>query len=454
MEINSFKSTKIATWRFNTFMFKALKKILPHSLFRRFLLIILLPNIIIQLVAIYMFYERHWSGVSKHMAVSLAGEVAMIVRTIEANNGDNKNDFINGAASSLYLGLKVLHNAQIHKNNLDKDDFYFLRSELNQRLEGRGYNMYLSGEDPILVIEVQMGEDLLLITASRKRIETPTTYIFILWMVGTAIIFVIIAILFMRTQIRSIIKLAEVADKFGRGQDIPYFKPSGATEVRRASEAFIKMKERINRQVEQRTEMLAGVSHDLKTPLTRMKLQLALMDLSPEIEELQQDIVEMEKMVQEYLDFAKGKERVIDSNVNVADMLKSIASGFRNINKQIEVNAGNSVALQINSNSLRRAITNIIDNALKYGNRILVASRSSEKYVYITVDDDGPGIAQGMRDAVFKPFFRLDNARNLDKGGTGLGLAIARDIVVNYGGDIMLETSELGGLRVVIKLPI
>jgi two-component system osmolarity sensor histidine kinase EnvZ len=401
-----------------------------------------------------MFYERHWNGVSKHMAVSLAGEIAMIVRGVVENSGELREQFINNAASNLYLGLKVLPDTTIHENNSNKDNFSFLRTELNTRLNNHKYNIYLSGEDPILVIEVQIGKDLTIITASRKRIETPTTYIFTLWMISTAIIFVLIAILFMRTQLRSIIKLSEVAEKFGRGQDIPNFKPSGATEVRQASQAFIDMKERINRQVIQRTEMLAGVSHDLKTPLTRMKLQLALMEQSQEIEELQEDIIQMERMVQEYLDFAKGKERVSDANVNISDMLRSIVAGYRNLNKRIDINTQNGLTLNINANSLRRAITNIIDNALKYGNRALLTSRSSKEYAYITIDDDGPGICASERTAVFRPFFRLDVARNMDKGGTGLGLAIARDIIVSYGGEIFLETSEMGGLKVIIKLPI
>ncbi len=437
-------------------MLKFFKKFLPQSLFRRFLLIILLPNIIIQLVAVYIFYERHWSGVSKRMASSLAGEVEMIVRGIEQTYGAPRQDFINMVqSSSLDLEVKILPDKFITEKIFpERFDFSQLRDELHYRLTPRKYSIYIMGRDSRIVIETQVDTDVVQISAPRRSIFTPTTYIFILWMLGTAIIFVIIALLFMRTQVRSITKLAEVAEKFGRGQDIPNFKPSGAMEVRQAAQAFIDMKERINRQVEQRTEMLAGVSHDLKTPLTRMKLQLALMDKSSEIDELQQDIVEMEKMVQEYLDFAKGKERVIDSNVNVADILRSIVVGYRNLNKKIDIHTQSGISLQVNVNSLRRAITNIVDNALKYGNYVAIASSASEKYAYITVDDDGPGIAKAKREEVFKPFFRLDSGRNLDKGGTGLGLAIARDIIVSYGGEITLENSNLGGLKVIIKLPL
>lgn len=437
-------------------MLKKLKKFLPHSLFRRFLLIILLPNIIVQLVSVYIFYERHWSGVSKHMAVSIAGEVELIVRGIEQTSGEARQDFINlTQSSSLDLNIKFLPSKTISKSDLQqKYNFQDLLDELEIRLPPRKYSVRQIANYSVIVIETQVDTDVVQILIPKRSLFTPTTYIFILWMICTTILFVTIAILFMRTQVRSITKLAEVAEKFGRGQDTPSFKPSGATEVRQASQAFIDMKKRINRQVEQRTEMLAGVSHDLRTPLTRMKLQLALMEQSDEITELNQDILEMEKMVQEYLDFAKGKERVIDANVNIADNIRSIVAGYKNLNKKIEVKTQGDIKLHINSNSLRRAITNIVDNALKYGNNVIIASRASEKYAYITVDDDGPGIPDTKREEVFRPFFRLDSARNLDKGGSGLGLAIARDIVVGYGGDITLDKSTSGGLKVVIKLPL
>lgn len=433
-------------------MLKQFKKILPHSLFRRFLLIILLPNIFVQLIAVYVFYERHWSGVSKIMAESLAGEVSMIIGSIEETSGDERDVFINIAGRSFSMEIRMLPGGGVIKDT--PPSLVALDNALKYSLKSRPYYISVEGPEQAIVIHAKIDDAMVEISAPRRRLYTPTTYIFVLWMTGAAIVFVLIAVLFMRTQVRSITKLAEVAEKFGRGQDIPGFKPSGATEVRQASQAFLDMKKRINRQVEQRTEMLAGVSHDLRTPLTRMKLQLALMEQTDSIEELQQDIVEMEKMVQEYLDFAKGKERVVDINVNIADLLRSIVSSYRNLDKKIEVSTQNGIALHINANSLRRAVTNILDNALKYGENIKLSSSSSQKYAYIIVDDDGPGIANGKREDVFRPFFRLDVARNLDKGGTGLGLAIARDIVVSYGGDIYLDSSTLGGLRVTIKLPL
>jgi two-component system osmolarity sensor histidine kinase EnvZ len=436
-------------------MFKILKKILPHSLFRRFLLIILLPNIIVQLVSVYVFYERHWSGMSKYMASSLARQVDMVVKGFSRTTGKDREDFISITKNSLDLQIQFVPYSTIRKSNiLEQAGFSALLSSIDLKLQQKEHSISFDAQNETVVIEVMMEGGVLQIIAPRRSIYTPTTYIFILWMTGTAILFVLIAILFMRSQVRSITKLAEVAEKFGRGQDMPGFKPSGAMEVRQASQAFIEMRTRINRQVEQRTEMLAGVSHDLKTPLTRMKLQLALMEVTPEIEELQQDIAEMEKMVQEYLDFAKGKERVIDRDVGLSDMLRSIVSGYRNLNKKIDVTAQSGIALHINANALRRAITNIVDNALKYGKIVQISANGSEKYAYINVDDDGPGIPDKKKNDVFQPFFRLDNARNLDKGGTGLGLAIAKDIIASYGGDIILENSHMGGLRVKIKLPL
>ena len=437
-------------------MFTILKKALPHSLFRRFLLIILLPNIIIQLVAVYVFYERHWSGVSRQMAHSLAGEIALIAHGAEQLHGKEKENLLNITKNSFDLDINITHNSLIRVEGAESGWRFFrgLRSELHYRLAPLQYSLSFLPAEQLIVIEVQIDNDVVTIKAPKRSIFTPTTYIFILWMIGTAIIFVIIAILFMRNQVRSITKLAEVAESFGRGKDIPNFRPSGATEVRQVSQAFIDMKERIKRQVEQRTEMLAGVSHDLKTPLTRMKLQLAMLDQSEEIKDLREDIIQMEKMVHEYIDFAKGKERVVDANVNIADMLRSIASGYRNLKKPIDLKTQNGVTLHINANSLRRAVTNIVDNALKYGNSLRLTSSASDKYAYIIIDDDGPGIAEGKRAQVFQPFFRLDTGRNRDKGGTGLGLAIARDIVVSYGGEISLETSPIGGLRAIIKLPI
>lgn len=430
------------------------KKLLPKSLFGRFLLIIIIPNIIIQVFAIYMFYERHWSGVSKHMVVSLAGDIELVVKESLKKNEVERQKFIDSAKQALYFDIEFRNGS--HLLNLEDappQEFEPLESELNRRLP-LAYSMYYLNGKSSVAVDVEFKDGVLSIISSRKRMANPSTYIFVLWMTGAAFLLVVIAIIFMRNQVRSIIRLADVADQFGKGMDTEQFKPEGASEVRKVSAAFIDMRDRLKRQLDQRTEMLAGVSHDLKTPLTRMKLQLAMVKSSKAIKELEEDVSEMEKMIAGYLDFAKGKERAIDSPVNISDLVRSVVSGYRNSHSKIELNIKSGVTISLNPNAFRRAITNIVDNALKYANNIKIMSTISDNHLFLIIDDDGPGIPHKKRDLVFKPFFRLDTARNMDKGGTGLGLAITKDIIVGYGGDISLDNSPMGGLRVVIKLPL
>ena len=417
------------------------------------MLIILLPNIIVQLVAVYIFYERHWSGVSKHMATALAGDIAFIVKTIN-DDAVHKDKVLKTAGENMYLDLNFYENQKIDKSKIDiSETFGNFTSVLTSRINNK-FVMYHLDERLNIGIDIQLDKGVLKVGISKKRVANPTTYIFVMWMTGTAIIFVVISILFMRNQVRSISEVANAADKFGKGQDCGTFKPTGATEVRQVAHAFIEMRDRIRRHIEQRTEMLAGVSHDLRTPLTRIKLQLAMMGRSKEIQELEEDITEMEKMIQGYLDFAKGKERVIDSSVNISDLLRSIVSGYRKHHKNIELKVKAGAVMHINSNAFRRVITNILDNALRYGNQVEISVGTSEKNIIIMVDDNGSGIPADKRELAFKPFYRLDKSRHLESGSTGLGLAIAKDIVVGYSGNISLDESPMGGLRVVIKLPL
>ena len=437
------------------YMVKAMiKRFLPHSLFGRFLLIILLPNIMVQLVTVYIFYERHWSGVSKHMNTALAGEVAFVVKAIRDSNEESRQSVINMASSNLYMNVRFIDGKKLMTSKKDiSKKLSYLDAMLSDRLSNP-YIIYYIDKRLNIGIDVQVGDGVLTINTSKKRVANPSTYIFIMWMMGTAVLFVIISILFMRNQVRSISEIASAADKFGKGQDCGTFKPTGATEVRQVAHAFIDMRDRIQRHIEQRTEMLAGVSHDLRTPLTRIKLQLAMMNQSREIKELEEDITEMEKMIQGYLDFAKGKERVIDSSVNVSDLLRSIVSGYRKHHKNIELKTQSGVVIHVNSNAFRRVINNIVDNAIRYGSEVVISISSSEKNLIIMVDDNGPGIPENKRELAFKPFYRLDKSRHIESGSTGLGLAIAKDIIVGYSGSISLDDSPLGGLRVVIKMPL
>ncbi|MCE3232216.1 MAG: ATPase [Rickettsiaceae bacterium] len=386
------------------------------------------------------------------MAIALSNDINMITAAIKSEPPETREAMADLLNNSSDLKISLLRDKPISPTSKEVlNDFGTFTAAVDRRIQ-ENHSVYYTNDKSDVVTEIELPDGVLRIISSDKRLRNPSSYIFILWMTGTALIFITISIFFMRNQVRSITTLATVADKFGKGQDTDNFKPAGATEVRQVANAFIDMRDRIRKQIEQRTEMLAGVSHDLKTPLTRMKLQLAMMKQTDEIKELQDDVTELEKMVQGFLDFAKGKERVTDNSVNISDLLRSVIAGYRHNHKNIELKAQKGAELHINSNAIRRVFTNIIDNALRYGERVMITVSISDKEVEIAIDDNGPGIPVNKRELVFKPFYRLDSSRHLESGNTGLGLSIAKDIVTGYGGDITLEDSPIGGLRVVIRL--
>lgn len=430
-----------------------LKRLLPHTLFGRFLLITLVPVVLVQLIAAYAFYQRHWSSVSRHMTASLVGEVEMLAATINHVEPDERENILAIASNTLYLNTSYSPNKKLSDFYLqDVKMFDELEEDFNQ-IKDFDYLSYVTVDQNIVIL-VQAAEGVLQVVASLKRIDNPTTYIFILWMTGSAILLAIISILFMRNQIRSIAKLSDAAERFGKGLEMSDFKPTGALEVRKASRAFIEMKERIQKQVSQRTEMLAGISHDLRTPITRIKLQLAMMKQTDDVKDLQQDLQQMEHMVQEYLDFAKGHENTSTQLVNIADLIRSMIASYREDSKKIDVNIQQGLVLALNEASIRRALTNIIDNALRYGEKLNIECQQVGKTIEIIMDDDGPGIPASKREQAFKPFSRLEESRNADRGGAGLGLAITKDAIIRHGGSIELDKSPLGGLRVKIQLPL
>jgi len=320
------------------------------------------------------------------------------------------------------------------------------------------------GDD--IEIRIQLMEGVLRVLTTRKRVTSSTTYIFIMWMVGTSLILMAVAILFLRNQIRPIRRLAEAAEELGKGRDIGHFHPSGATEVRQAASAFISMRDRIRRQIVQRTEMLAGVSHDLRTPLTRMKLQLVMLGESSDVQNLQADVSEMERMVEGYLAFMRGQdsEEVVDTNIRNLINRVAIDAGRKGVNVSIaaevvssvdETNAkGNDVTVPLRPNAIRRCMTNLVDNAARHGEHVEISVGWVKDQLEISVDDNGPGIPEAQREEVFRPFHRLDASRNAETGGVGLGLAIARDVAHNHGGEILLSDSPLGGLRASLRLPL
>jgi two-component system, OmpR family, osmolarity sensor histidine kinase EnvZ len=287
----------------------------------------------------------------------------------------------------------------------------------------------------------------------KKRLFTPTTYIVVLWMAGSSLLLFGVATLFMRNQVKSLRRLASAAESFGKGRDVPNFRLAGATEVRRVGAAFLLMRERIRRQISQRTEMLAGVSHDLRTPLTRMKLELELMEDNPTLAELKSDVAQMQGMVQGYLDFARGEGGETPREVDLPMLLEEVVANARRDGAPVTVAAPEAFAISLRPDAMKRCIANLIANARRYGSHVWVMAVPVRDGIDVLVDDDGPGIPTHRRDDVFRPFFRLDAARSPQTGSVGLGLTIARDVALSHGGDISLEESPQGGLRVRVHLP-
>ncbi len=430
-----------------------LKKILPKSLFARLLVIIVSPILIAQIIATYIFYERHWESVSSHMISSLAGEISIIADLYENNNSDIERKITDVMSKRLYLKVKHFPDLTLIDLNQTKQDIETKRiaKSIREYIKKDFFLRSINSNSDILM-SLQLNNGILEIIFSAKRVSNPTTYIFILWMTGSTFILISISIILMNNQIKSIEKLALAAEKFGKGINVK-FKPSGASEVRKAGKAFIEMKQRIARQIKQRTEMLAGVSHDIKTPLTRMKLQLAMMTKNEEVESLSEDVNLMQKMIKDYLEFAKNEHSERNKIVNLGDFLNKIILSF-NADNKIQLEITDNVRISIKELHMRRAISNVIENALKYGKKSKISLSSQDNLALIKIEDNGPGIAKEDYKKVFKPFYRIDKSRNIDEGGVGLGLAITKDVITKHGGTIELAKSKMGGLLLKIELPI
>jgi len=435
-------------------------KVFPNTLFFRTMLLIFVPLILVQVVSVVAFFNGNWERVGKRLSDNLSNNVAVAIQTTTANpnmlsqiqqmyeaNYGIKMELITGEEQ-----LKVKTNTHYGKEY--KIVTGFLESSIHQRFPNALTSVYLANDkdDVIILVEAQNG--LYRFTASTKNIFSSSIFGFVAWMIGTSLLLFLVATLFLRIQVRSIATLAQVAEDFGKGINTP-FKPYGSSEVRKAGIAFIKMKERIQKQISERTQMLAGVSHDLRTPLTRMRLQLAMLPDTPDNKEFIEDISEMEKMLDGYLAFVSGEGGEKNTFVDMNEMILSIINKFRNTKAMIRYSTNDQVsAIQGREQALKRAVTNIISNAFNYGKTIAVALESNNNKLEITVDDDGPGIPLEKREEVFKAFYRLDESRNKETGGVGLGLSIARDIITSHGGKIELLDSKLGGLRVLISIPL
>jgi two-component system osmolarity sensor histidine kinase EnvZ len=310
------------------------------------------------------------------------------------------------------------------------------------------------GKSALVEIRIQLDNAVMRVLAPRSAAYASNSEIFLFWMVGTSLVLLTVAIIFLRNQIRPILRLADAAEAFGKGRDMPNFRPRGAREVRRAAVAFIEMKLRVERAIEQRTTMLAGVSHDLRTILTRFKLELAMLGKGPEIEALKKDVDEMQRMLEAYLAFARGDMGEQASPTDMAAFLEELKDDAERTGHKATVEFTGQPIVTVKSAAFKRCLANLVTNAARYAHSIAITGHRDHRWLTITIDDDGPGIPVAQRDEVFKPFLRLDNARNQDQGGTGLGLAIARDIARSHGGDIMLGDSPLGGLRATVRVPV
>ena len=431
-----------------------IKAMLPHGLFGRSVLLLAAPLILSQIVGTWVFYDRFWTTLMRRNALAATNEIALIVTGPPRLHAGRRAPL--SRAGRRHDGLPHPRPAAGRRACADARRGRPHRPAISRRrsperslgpfsIDGREWPANL-------LVRIEDGDDMLEIAVPRDRLYTSMVFVVLSWMVGTALVTLAIAMLFLRNQVRSLRRLAIAAEAFGRGVDVPSFRPQGATEVRQAAAAFLSMRQRIQRQIAQRTEMLAGISHDLRTPLTRMRLELELMRDSEEVRGLTSDVAEMLKMVEAYLSFARGEG---DEQAQVTDLmrlLRDVVAGARREGIEIALAGPKALEIPVRPDALRRCLTNLVGNAARHGNHVWVTVTAGRS-IDIIIDDDGPGIPEASREAVFQPFFRLDTSRNAGTGGIGLGLTIARDTMLSHGGTLTLETSPHGGLRARCALP-
>jgi two-component system osmolarity sensor histidine kinase EnvZ len=434
-----------------------IKRQMPKTLFGRSLLIIVLPVAIMQIAVTYVFFDNHWQTVTSRLSEGLAGDVAWAVESYQDDPSAASFAKISKRAEDS-MGLSVaLQPGRTLPDRTHHSLFAPIDQSMQQALSGRLDQPFWfdTTRYPAYVdIRVAVRGGVMRILAPRDRAFATQGHIFVLWMTVATVLLTAIAILFIRNQVKSIERLANAAEAFGRGGEVTAFKPHGAKEVRRAATAFIDMRGRIQRHIEQRTTLLASVSHDLRTPLTRLKLALALAEPSKRNEAMKADLAEMEHMIDEYLAFARGEGGEAAETVHLRDLLEQVSEGALRAGAQVAVAVDPELTASVRPNALKRALSNLVMNAAVHGEHVEVAARvRAQGGVEIIVDDDGPGIPEAQYEEAFKAFGRLDEARNQNTKGVGLGLAIARDVARGHGGDITLDRSPLGGLRAVVRLP-
>ena len=428
------------------------KKIIPSSLLGRSLIIVFAPILILVVLTTFIFYQTSWSIISKRLAQSVVADINVIVKLIDQNL---KPEAIQIAKNDFKMDV-------IYKKDTDLNPLSFrpqrgiLTRRLQQSLEEleRPFFYDLSNLEKGAAIAIQLNNDLLIISVHKDRLYNESAFVFLLWMFFASLVLLLLSYLFMKGQIRPLKRLAIIAETFGRGLDAPELKGSGSLEIRQTTNAFNQMRTRIKRFIKQRTDMLAGVSHDLRTPLTRMKLQLSLMKDDDAKKELEYDIKEMTAMLNSYVSFVRGETPETIENIQLNNLIKNLCQNLDREKYEITETYSRKIDTSGRPLQIKRAIQNILDNARRYASKIQIDVSANNDECFISISDNGPGIPEKNYEDVFKPFFTLDPSRNKMKGESGLGMTISRDIIRSHGGDIKLSPSSIGGLKTVINLPI
>jgi two-component system osmolarity sensor histidine kinase EnvZ len=433
-----------------------LRNILPKGLYWRTILIILVPAAILQLIVTLVFLDDHWRATSKRMSQGVAADVALLIQLYERDpTPQNFNDLQRYARDPLRLELTLDRSGPVEQTrcrNFESVSDFYLTRELQQSLDRRVfYDPTCPGS--LVIIRVPTGEGVLQVTAFRDRVQARSGPLFVAWIFCATLFLAVVSVIFIRNQVRPIETLADAMERFGRGDEAPMFKVRGAREIRGATLAFFDMRARIRKHIEQRAQLLAGVSHDLRTPLTRLKLQFALMPKSEELEDAKRDLAEMEATLEEYLAFARGAADETPETIDLSALVNEIAAEQIRSGVPLETHTPEPASIAGRARALKRCLINLIDNAIAHGEKVRVTTRSAPDAISVIVEDDGPGIPHALYEEAFKPFSRLDETRSRNQKGVGLGLAIARDVARAHGGDVNLAKSDLGGLKATLRFP-
>jgi two-component system osmolarity sensor histidine kinase EnvZ len=429
---------------------------MPKGLYARSLLIVILPMVILQSVVTYTFMERHWQLVTVRLSSAVVQDIAAMIDLWVADPTDARMERLARVASErLGMEIEIMRGAQLPPA-LPKPFFSVLDSALSRELSTqivRPFWIDTVGRSNLVEIRILLDGAVLRVLANRNAAYASNSHIFLVWMIGASLVLLGVAVAFLRNQIRPILRLARAAEEFGKGRDVE-FRPHGAREVRQAAYAFLEMRRRIERSIEQRTAMLNGVSHDLRTILTRFKLSLALLGDGPEIDAMQRDVEEMQRMLESYLAFARGDTVESATATDIRTMLDELRADAARHGQHMDIMTSGDLMVTVRPDSFKRLLSNLVSNAHRHGEQVSVKAVREQRWLTIHIDDDGPGIPPDRREDVFRPFYRLDEARNQDEGGAGLGLAIARDLARAHGGDVDLAESPLGGLRATVRVPV